>query len=302
MKELSIEEKAKAYDKAIERAKSLIGDTIIEESGQHIAEVIFPELKESEDEKIRKEMIFYFTEEIPQCSIQEHSDKMREFISWLKRQEVERTKLELKAGSSYFCYKSRWERADSETFKKGLIYMCNKDGVLDNFVIKNPEQHFIEIKDERIAWLEKQGEQKPAEWSEEDEKIRQTIINEFEQCSEWCCSNGLTKEDCINWLKKQEYFKWDDEDNENMNSLCVLLDQMVSINAIGNEHSIEYKNWLKSLKTRVQPKQEWSEGDEDLLFWTINNLTELKNRYGKNYGKSGKCIDWLKALKQRIGG
>ena len=154
------EEKARAYDKAIERAKSLIGDTIIEESGQHIAEVIFPELKESEDEKIRKEMIFYFTEEIPQCSIQEHSDKMREFISWLKRQEVERTKLELKAGSSYFCYKSRWERADSETFKKGLIYMCNKDGVLDNFVIKNPEQHFIEIKDERITWLEKHGEQK----------------------------------------------------------------------------------------------------------------------------------------------
>jgi hypothetical protein len=154
-------------------------------------------------------MIFYFTEEIPQCSIQEHSDKMREFISWLKRQEVERTKLELKAGSSYFCYKSRWERADSETFKKGLIYMCNKDGVLDNFVIKNPEQHFIEIKDERIAWLEKQGEQKSDEWSEED---------------------------------------------------------------------------------------------EDLLFWTINNLTELKNRYGKNYGKSGKCIDWLKSLKQRIGG
>lgn len=117
-------------------------------------------IPESEDEKIRKEMIFYFTEEIPQCSIQEHSDKMRVFISWLKRQEVERTKLELKAGNSYFCYKSRWERADSETFKKGLIYKCNKDGVLDNFVIKNPEQHFIEIKDERIAWLEKQGEQR----------------------------------------------------------------------------------------------------------------------------------------------
>jgi hypothetical protein len=53
------EEKAKAYDKAIERAKSLIGDTIIEESGQHIAEVIFPELKESEDERIRKSLISY---------------------------------------------------------------------------------------------------------------------------------------------------------------------------------------------------------------------------------------------------
>jgi len=126
-------------------------------------ETLIPELQESEDERIRKEMIFYFQEEIPQCSIQEHSDKMREFISWLKRQEIECIKLELKAGNSYFCYKSRWERADNETFKKGLIYKCNKDGVLDNFVIKNPEQHFIEIKDERIAWLEKQGEQKFAD-------------------------------------------------------------------------------------------------------------------------------------------
>ena len=197
------------YEMALERAKKFIeGNPLVQNLNTWIKET-FPELKESEDEKIRKEMIFYFTEEIPQCSIQEHSDKMREFISWLKRQEVERTKLELKAGSSYFCYKSRWERADSETFKKGLIYMCNKDGVLDNFVIKNPEQHFIEIKDERITWLEKQGEPKSDEWSEED---------------------------------------------------------------------------------------------EDLLFWTINNLTELKNRYGKNYGKSGKCIDWLKSLKQRIGG
>jgi hypothetical protein len=195
--------------------------------------------------------------------------------------------------------------------------MCNKDGVLDNFVIKNPEQHFIEIKDERIDWLEKQGEsytkrdvddayiegmacaknelekqseQKPAEWSEEDEKIRQTIINEFEQCSEWCCSNGLTKEDCINWLKKQEYFKWDDEDNENMNSLCVLLDQMVSINAIGNEHSIEYKNWLKSLKERYT----WKPSDMQM-----KALHDLNITGGISYiGKGQELINLYNDLKK----
>ena len=49
MKELSIKEKAKAYDEAIERAKKLYGNGIAEE--------IFPELKESDDEKIRKEII-----------------------------------------------------------------------------------------------------------------------------------------------------------------------------------------------------------------------------------------------------
>jgi hypothetical protein len=39
---------------------------------------------------------------------------------------------------------------------------------------------------------------------------------------------------------------------------------MVSINAIGNEHSIEYKNWLKSLKGRVQPKTTWKPNEEQM--------------------------------------
>ena len=42
-------EKVKAYDEAIERAKKLYGDGI--------AEGIFPELKESDDDRIRKWII-----------------------------------------------------------------------------------------------------------------------------------------------------------------------------------------------------------------------------------------------------
>ena len=42
-------EKAEAYDKAIERAKKLYGNGIIEE--------IFPELKESKDKKIREAIL-----------------------------------------------------------------------------------------------------------------------------------------------------------------------------------------------------------------------------------------------------
>ena len=42
-------EKAKAYDEAIERAKKFYGNGIIE--------VIFPELKESEDEKIKNAIL-----------------------------------------------------------------------------------------------------------------------------------------------------------------------------------------------------------------------------------------------------
>ena len=75
MKELSIKEKAKAYDEAIERAKKIYGNGIAEE--------IFLELKEDYDERIRKNCIHFLglqkqhhagTEEIEEC------------ISWLEKQ------------------------------------------------------------------------------------------------------------------------------------------------------------------------------------------------------------------------
>ena len=52
------EEKAKAYDEALERARAInSGKDIDVEAGTTTCEYIFPELKESEDEKIRKELI-----------------------------------------------------------------------------------------------------------------------------------------------------------------------------------------------------------------------------------------------------
>lgn len=44
----------------------------------------------------------------------------------------------------------------------------------------------------------------------------------------------------------------------------------------------------------------WSEEDSDLMYDTLYNLTELKDLYGKDYGKVGKCIDWLRSLKGRV--
>jgi hypothetical protein len=62
MKELSIEEKAKRYDEAIEELRGLL-EGIHEEKCEILEEDItdiFPELKESEDERIRKEIIEAF--------------------------------------------------------------------------------------------------------------------------------------------------------------------------------------------------------------------------------------------------
>ena len=57
MKELSIEEKARAYDEAIEKAKALYKASEPMSGCNVIIETIFPELKKSDDENIRKSII-----------------------------------------------------------------------------------------------------------------------------------------------------------------------------------------------------------------------------------------------------
>ena len=67
------QEKAKAYDDAIERAKKLYGDGITEE--------IFPELKEDDDERIKKNCIHFL-----ELQKQHHAAtfEIEECIAWLE--------------------------------------------------------------------------------------------------------------------------------------------------------------------------------------------------------------------------
>lgn len=76
-------EKAKAYDEALERARAINNRKDVDvESGTTICEYIFPELKESEDDKIRKEIISilrntYWTS---------NRNRFNELVAWLEKQ------------------------------------------------------------------------------------------------------------------------------------------------------------------------------------------------------------------------
>lgn len=96
MKELSIEEKAKRYDEALKVLHKYDGANIM--FSQSLKEEMFPELKESEDERIRKELISWIISKIPQCSFQEHINKLREFVAWLEKQDTERKQLYVRFG------------------------------------------------------------------------------------------------------------------------------------------------------------------------------------------------------------
>ena len=73
-------EKAEAYDKGIERAKKLYGNGIAEE--------IFPELKESDDERIRRWIIndIRYNMNNEPLNNSEYKKKAEKAIAWLEKQ------------------------------------------------------------------------------------------------------------------------------------------------------------------------------------------------------------------------
>ena len=80
----TIEELRKKYDGALERARKIHHETEFDyEKG--MMEEIFPELKESEDERIRKALIEYFEE---QCDMSDWNGVYGyQVLAWLEKQD-----------------------------------------------------------------------------------------------------------------------------------------------------------------------------------------------------------------------
>lgn len=90
MKELTIEEKAKAYDEALKVLHKYDGANIM--FSQSLKEEMFPELAESEDERIRKEILSFLREGKPYyCP---NSIKRQEWAAWLEKQGEQKLPIE----------------------------------------------------------------------------------------------------------------------------------------------------------------------------------------------------------------
>ena len=86
MKELTIEQKAQSYDEAIERAKQVCKTpyTAHWDVMKELIEHLFPELKEDEDDKIRKEIVSAIN---IYCSEYLSGTKIRnDMLAWLEKQ------------------------------------------------------------------------------------------------------------------------------------------------------------------------------------------------------------------------
>lgn len=185
-----------------------------------------------------------------------------------------------------------------------------------------------------IVWLEKQGERKSAEWTEDDEiKVKAM------------CEEGNLKPSEREWLKNLRYRVtkkksdvFTERDRNIINNICENIQGHFKFSDVCKEDAVRYlrslegrmqskkgltdedykvyksiiddavnkdlaltsiqKEWLKSLKERVQPKQEWSEEDEKRMNHIIQFL-EDKDRWkdSERAFPIEEDIRWLKDLK-----
>lgn len=154
----------KAYKEALERAKKQHSRTIIANlpGDREKIEEIFPELKESEDELMRKEAISIIKQYNIIC--EKEGDKCYtadRVIAWLEKQGHDGKK---------WIYEDVYIKEKEQSIQDGI-----------DEVLENPQKY----------GLEKQGEKS---WSEEDKNMLLSIINDAEQ-------DALLDKEQINWLK-----------------------------------------------------------------------------------------------------
>ena len=127
------EEKARAYDEALARAKDMMS---YKEVRREDMEYLFPELKKSEDEKIRKELLAVVNDLVLP------SEQQSRFVTWLEKQ----GKFSPILSDSSNIGKNTWSEED-ERIRKALITYFQR------FPYDSLEDAGINAKD-AIAWLE----------------------------------------------------------------------------------------------------------------------------------------------------
>ena len=205
----------KAYKEAQKWIESIYPDLRHEQ--QMEAEAFFPELKESEDEKIKKTLIHYvenWKTYNPNSPFDDYAvytsdrDECDRILAWLEKQGTSYTKKDV-----------------DDAYVEGMAFAKGE--------------------------LEKQGEQKAA-WSEEDEKMCQETIDWFEKkCFPYALENDNPARESIKWLKSlkdrvQPKQEWSDEDEDILNEVINHFD------GIPLKHPThEVIGWLVFIKQRI---------------------------------------------------
>ena len=307
----NIEEKAEAYDNALKRAKAAIDIAADKDLVKGVAITILPELFESEDEKIMKEIIEYFERYSGGDNV---SIKFPKWIAYLKRQ---------KEGSKAIEAVEKIDKYIDE-------HLANAHDMKDS----NPDKKYYRGWDDALGEMsrilqdvyseEKQKEQQPVENSTRT-KIINRAANE-KQVVLLSESNGNAE---INWDTRSledakkllehgivfinerlgtKSAEWSKEDEKHKQAIIDAI--QIVMEECGDAESIEkYKddiNWFENRfkSLRSQSKQEYSEEDKkkiERLRSVVNQLASYTDSLDVNgdycEGDYAELDDWLKSLR-----
>lgn len=278
----TIEQKAKAYDEALKKLRTMrdawnnLETDYSPKDVVHDIEYYFPELKENENERIRKELL-------DMCKTLGKS----EWIAWLEKQ-----------GNI---------QLPTFTFDNILALQCCMETVKkvqeDKELYSQLQSLHSRLHD--AYWLEKQGEQKPHNIDNKFIRMRETKpkdISEFldrlttvEQEFLWEHIAKIRELD-----KEEQKSAWSEEDETKINYLIALLQNCTMNNDALRVMNEGIEDWLKSLKDRVQPRQEWSEDGEikeTIRCALLSCCNGSAINYKLPYDGYEKCLSWLKSLK-----
>jgi len=207
----------KAYKELETKAKSFIArwegiEAINSELALKELKDMFNEFTESEDEKIRKELIYFFQNRRKQQEEDKYYQGVEildRWISWLEKQGEQKPISKFKVGDRIYDKRDSYNR--NVIREVGKDYYINAFGQKMDMAYTNANFEFLEhLEDDHI-------DSKPAEWSKEDEEICQGIINTLEGLYESASSDTVkalyaAKADWLKHLKPKPRPEWSEED------------------------------------------------------------------------------------------
>lgn len=326
----------KKYKEALELARKLKDEYNDIEGycpNQWLCEKLFPELAESEDEKIREAISNFINENNPYKKLKEETKK--QWISWLEKQKATTHKAKYEKqivlltesnGNFEIAYSTKTLSDAQKMLKLGLAHTCElvteeskpatihkfrvgdtvrrkSDGLeakVVNIVNGNME---VECDDWTQFVLDKDWElveQKPEEWSEEDRNIINELISVFDNTIPLSLIH--THKQYADWLKSlkdrclpQLKQEWSEEDEDNFKHL---MDEIVCLGNNRNSSKRLYYDrlikFLEELKNWAQPKEKWCDKDERMLDRLI---AYFEKRVAFTDDDNTRYANWLKSLR-----
>lgn len=291
---------------AIERVRSRFDKRALEEEDLEALRALGLVTIESEDERIRKALVKVFTDKYKKgYEWKEFGIPNRSVLDWLKRQKLILDSLKAAGIDVHqdgsierhtMPYLEKQKEQKPEEWKEDTQLLAG------DYAISHYEQGktYTSMEVHKMladAFIAGKSYQKPAEWSEQDEKMMRYVIHSLD--TNISDSNFKNIRIWFEYIKDrvqpQPKQEWGEEDEKQYNVLIHDLGAIIERDYPYSENLKKGLYWLKSLPERfnLQPV-EWSDEDENYMEEIISNLKyAAKNRKTCSNSLADECIHWL---------